>query len=194
MMSEIALQQQRDELANQMVTPESLIKLAGLKLDDIKIQVVDWAKLDGDKRKQAIIKFLGSEGNLDLLTRYTEMYGKWADVVDRLTEPDKGVNARYAQATQDLHKLNLSNEQVTAALEAGTPGSAKTNKAIEALKTEFPELADKITKVAAAYNAYFPFRGRLDDPSDLQRMLKGAGILEFRILPTEATPKSIRHR
>ncbi|MEN6335189.1 MAG: protein translocase subunit SecD, partial [Phycisphaerales bacterium] len=26
--------------------------------------------------------------------------------------------------------------------------------------------------------------GRLDDPADLQRMLKGAGILEFRILPT----------
>jgi len=183
------LQQQRDDFANQMATPESLIKLAGLKLDDIKIQVVDWAKLDADKRKQAIIKFLGSEGNLDLLTRYTEMYGKWADVVDRLTEPEKGANARFAQATQTLHKLNLSNEQVTAALEAGTPGSSRANKAIEALKTEFPELADKIGKVATAYNAYFPFRGRLDDPSDLQRMLKGAGILEFRILPTEGHPE-----
>jgi SecD/SecF fusion protein len=183
------LQQQRDEIANQMVTPESLIKLAGLKLDDIKIQVVDWAKLDTDKRKQAILKFLGSEGNLDLLTRYTEIYGKWADVVDRLTEPEKGANARYTQAIQTLHKLNLSNEQVTAALEAGTPGSARTNKAIETLKTEFPELADKISKVATAYNAYFPFRGRLDDPGDLQRMLKGAGILEFRILPTDGHPE-----
>jgi len=184
-----ALQQQRDEIAGQMVTPESLIKLAGLKLDDIKIKVVDWAKLDADKRKKAILEFLGSEGNLDLLTRYTEMYGKWADAVDRLTEPDKGANARFTQATQTLHKLNLSNEQVTAALEAGAPGSARTNKAIEALKTEFPELADKITKVATAYSAYFPFRGRLDDPSDLQRMLKGAGILEFRILPTDGHPE-----
>ncbi len=35
-----------------------------------------------------------------------------------------------------------------------------------------------------AYKEYRPFRGRLDDPADLQRMLKGAGILEFRILPT----------
>jgi SecD/SecF fusion protein len=183
-----ALQQQRDEIANQMAAPENLIKLAGLKLDDIKIQVVDWAKLDADKRKQAITKFLGSEGNLDLLTRYTEMYGKWANAVDRLTEPEKGANARVAQATQTLHKLNLSNEQVTAALEAGAPGSSRANKAIEALKTEFPELADKIGKLATAYNAYFPFRGRLDDPSDLQRMLKGAGILEFRILPTDGHP------
>jgi SecD/SecF fusion protein len=183
------LQQQRDEAANQMATPESLIKLTGLKLDDIKLKVVDWAKLDGDKRKETIVKFLGSESNLDLLTRYTEMYSKWADTVDRLTEPKNGANARYALATQELHKLNLSNEQVTAALEAGKPGSSRTNMAIEALKKEFPELADKISKVAVAYNAYFPFRGRLDDPSDLQRMLKGAGILEFRILPTEGHPE-----
>jgi SecD/SecF fusion protein len=183
------LQQQRDDFASQMTASENSIKTAGLKLDDIKLQVADWAKLDADKRKQAIYKFLGSEGNLDLLTRYTEVYGKWAAAVDRLTEPKNGANARYTQAAQELHKLNLSNEQVTASLEAGAPGSARTNKAIGELKTEFPELADKISKVTTAYNAYFPFRGRLDDPGDLQRMLKGAGILEFRILPTDGHPE-----
>ena len=83
----------------------------------------------------------------------------------------------------------MSNDQVTSALEAGSPGSAKSKRAIEALKREFPELTDKIDKVAKAYNAYFPFRGRLDDPSDLQRMLRGAGILEFRILPTLDHPE-----
>ena len=183
------LQQQRDDYKAQLATPENLIKLAGLNLDEIESKAAEWAKLEGDKRKQAILAYLGSEGNLDLLTRYTDIRKKWAEAADRLTESDKGANARYTQATQDLHKLNLSNEQVTAALEAGTPGSSRTNKAIETLKIEFPELADKIGKVAAAYNAYFPFRGRLDDPSDLQRMLKGAGILEFRILPTEGHPE-----
>ena len=178
-----------DDLLNQMATPESLIKLAGLKLDDIKINVVDWAKLDTDKRKQAILDYLGSEGNLDLLTRYTEMYGKWAVVVDQLTEPENGVNAKYAKALNTLHKLNLSNDQVTAALEAGTPGSAKSKREIEALKKEFPELSDKIDKVAGTYKAYYPDKGRLDDASDLQRMLKGAGILEFRILPTMDHPE-----
>ncbi|MGD0552318.1 MAG: protein translocase subunit SecD [Sedimentisphaerales bacterium] len=184
-----ALQQQRDDFANQMATPEGLIKLAGLKLDDIKIQVIEWAKLKDDKRKQAILDYLGSEGNLDLLTRYTEIYAKWAGVADRLTEPKTGVNSRYEEAKQTLHKLNLSNDQVTSALEAGSPGSAKNKRAVEILKKEFPELADKIDKVAKAYNTYFPFRGRLDDPSDLQRMLKGAGILEFRILPTLEHPE-----
>jgi len=184
-----ALQKQRDNLANQMATPESLIKFAGLKLDDIKIKVIEWVKLNDDKRKQAILDYLGDDGNLDLLTRYTEICAKWADVADRLTTPKTGVNSQYEEAKQTLHKLNLSNDQVTSALEAGSPGSAKNKRAIEILKKEFPELTDKIDKVAKTYSAYFPFRGRLDDPSDLQRMLKGAGILEFRILPTLDHPE-----
>jgi len=183
------LQKQRDDYANQMATPENLIKLAGLNLDDIQSKVHEWAKLDTEKRKQAILDYLGSEGNLDLLTRYTEIYSKWIQAVDKLTDPETGVNARYSQALQSLNTLNLSNDQVAAALEAGDPGSAKTKAALEDLKKQFPEAADKIDKVASAYNAYFPFKGRLDDPSDLQRMLKGAGILEFRILPTRDHPE-----
>jgi SecD/SecF fusion protein len=184
-----AMQLQRDDLANQMATPESMVKLTGLNLDDVKIKVVDWAKLAGDKRKQAILDYLGSDGNLDLLTRYTEMYGKWAVVVNQLTESENGVNAKYAQALNALHKLNLSNDQVIAALEAGTIGSAKSKGAVEVLKKEFPELAGKIDKVAETYKVYYPDKGRLDDPTDLQRMLKGAGILEFRILPTLDHPE-----
>ncbi len=184
-----ALQQQRDSFANQMTTPESLIKLAGLKLDDVKIQVIEWVKLKDDKRKQAILDYLGDAGNLDLLTRYTDICAKWAEVADRLTAPKTGVNSRYEEVKQTLHKLNLSNDQVTSALESGAPGSAKNKRSVENLKKEFPELTDKIDKVAKTYNAYFPFKGRLDDPSDLQRMLKGAGILEFRILPTLDHPE-----
>ncbi|MGA2094064.1 MAG: protein translocase subunit SecD, partial [Sedimentisphaerales bacterium] len=55
-------------------------------------------------------------------------------------------------------------------------------------KKEFPERTAKIDHVIAAYEAYYPYRGRLDDAADLQRMLKGAGILEFRILPTRGHP------
>jgi SecD/SecF fusion protein len=55
---------------------------------------------------------------------------------------------------------------------------------IAELQARFPERKAKIEQVVAAYKGYEPYRGRLDDPADLQRMLKGAGILEFRILPT----------
>jgi preprotein translocase subunit SecD len=88
------LQQQRDELAGQMLVPENLIKLAGFNLDDIQAKVVDWAKLDDDKLKDALLDYPGAQGNTDLLTRYTDMYRKWADVVGRLTEPENGANKK----------------------------------------------------------------------------------------------------
>ncbi len=182
------LQQQRDELAAQMAVPENLIKLAGLNLEDIQTRVVEWAKLNQDKLKETLLEYLGSEDNLDLLTRYTDAYRKWADVVDRLTEPQDGINVQYNRALASLNELNLSEDQITFVLELAEPGAARRNKAIEELKKEFPERALMIDDVVAAYDEYYPFRGRLDDPGDIQRMLKGAGILEFRILPTELHP------
>jgi SecD/SecF fusion protein len=183
-----ALQQQRDDLAGQMQTPEGLIKLAGFNLDDVKEKVTDWAKLDGDKLKEELTKYPGGEGNLDLLTRYTDMHRKWAIVVGQLTDADTGMNTQYNRAMQNLRKLNLTQDQVTLVLDMGKPGNAARNKAIDALKAEFSERQDKIKKVVDAYDAYYQFRGRLDDPGDIQRMLKGAGILEFRILPTDGHP------
>ena len=183
------LQQQRDLFAGNLTTQEDSIKQAGLNLEDIQSRVVAWTKLDKDKLKESLLDFLGSEKNPDLLTQYTETYGKWAEAAGKLTDPETGVNIQYNHTLISLHKLNLSEDQVNAVLESAEPGSAKRAKALESLKTEFPERADKIDRLIAAYDAYYPFRGRLDDPGDLQRMLKGAGILEFRILPTEGHPE-----
>ncbi len=182
------LQQTRDKLVAEMSTPENLIKLAGFNLEDVQAKVAGWAKLDPNALNEALESYPGSKGNIDLLTRYTEIYRKWADVVSRLTEPDTGVNARYNRSLAELNKLNLSEDQISFVLEMAQPGSARRNTAIEQLKQEFPERAPVIDKVVAAYDAYYPFRGRLDDSGDLQRMLKGAGILEFRILPTRGHP------
>jgi SecD/SecF fusion protein len=183
------LQKQRDELDAQKTDSENKIKLAGLDLDEVQSRVVNWAKLDIDKLKEALLEYLGSkQTNLDLLTQYTEIHGKWAQVVEKLTDPLTGANIRYNQVIASLHKLNLSEDQINAVLDVAAPGSVKRDKAVGELKTEFPEREDKIDRLVKAYDAYYPFRGRLDDPGDLQRMLKGAGILEFRILPTEGHP------
>jgi hypothetical protein len=69
---------------------------------------------------------------------------------------------------------------------------AKTVQRIEQiakLESQYPDRVPEIERVLAAYDAYRPFQGRLDDPADLRRMLKGAGILEFRILPTTDRPE-----
>ena len=69
------------------------------------------------------------------------------------------------------------------------PGHTPMMQQYLALKAQHPDRVKEIERVMAAYDGYRPFQGRLDDPADLRRMLKGAGILEFRILPTRGRPE-----
>ena len=182
------LQDKRDRLFSGLETPESIITVAGLDLDDIKLHLGDWIKLDEQQLRETLIDYLGSEGNLDLLTRYVNMYAEWAEVVERLTDAETGINIQYKEAKKALDKLNLTEEQLKFCLEMPSK-SFKRSYAIDELKAEFPNRSEKIDNVVAAFDEYRPFQGRLDDPKDLQRIMKGAGILEFRILPTLGHPE-----
>jgi SecD/SecF fusion protein len=177
------LQDKRDKLFSGLQTSENIITVAGLNLDDIKLHLGDWIKLNEQQLREALIGYLGSEGNLDMLTKYVNMYGEWAEVVEQLTNAETGINVRYKEVKKALDKLNLTEDQLKFCLEA-PPKSLKRSSAIDELKTGFSDRSEKIDKAVAAFDEYRPFQGRLDDPRDLQRMLKGAGILEFRILPT----------
>jgi SecD/SecF fusion protein len=178
------LQEKRDKLFAGLAAPESIIKVAGLNLDDIKQHLGKWIKLDEQQLKSALVEYLGSEGNLDLLTRYVNMYAEWAEIVEQLTNTETGVNLQYKEAKRALDKFSLTEEQLRSCLEM-SPKSSNRRDAIAKLKADFPNRSEKIDKAVAAFDEYRPFQGRLDDPRDLQRMLKGAGILEFRILPTK---------
>lgn len=54
-------------------------------------------------------------------------------------------------------------------------------QAIAALKRDHPAAAARIEAVEAKFAVYAKERKSLDDPQDLIRLLKGAGVLEFRI-------------
>ncbi len=181
------LQQKRDELAGKLSVPEQIIKVAGLNLDSIKANVGIWATLNEETLKETLLEFLGSDSNLDLLTRYTKAYSDWAEVVEELINPETGKNIIYKRAVRNLDGLNLSRDRVDSVLDT-EPGTTRRAQAIEKLKAEFPDRTELLDKAVAAFDDYRPFRGGLDDPKDLQRMLKGAGILEFRILPEAGQP------
>ncbi len=53
--------------------------------------------------------------------------------------------------------------------------------ALDNLKSEFPQLADALDRTVAASDAYQARRTGFDDPEDLKRLLRGAGVLEYRI-------------
>ncbi|MEM9883989.1 MAG: protein translocase subunit SecD, partial [Planctomycetota bacterium] len=57
-------------------------------------------------------------------------------------------------------------------------------EALGTLKQQNPTLSSAIDDVAAAWAAFEAVKGPLDDPNDLIRMLRGAGVLEFRIAAT----------
>ncbi|MCH7557815.1 MAG: protein translocase subunit SecD [Planctomycetes bacterium] len=179
------LQNKRDELDSKLETQTLKLKEAGLDLDRIKANRGAWAKLNEQKLQDTLREFTDVNDSLDLLDGHVKTYTEWSKVVNQLTDPE--LNDKYKEAIRAIDQLNLTTEELNVCLELPTK-SPRRKEQIEKLKTDFPGRVDEINNVVAAFDEYLPFRGRLDDPKDLQRMLKGAGILEYRILPTQGHP------
>ncbi|MFA5784974.1 MAG: protein translocase subunit SecD, partial [Phycisphaerae bacterium] len=179
-----AAMQKADKLNEALADPEREIKAAGVDIETVKDNVGDWMMLNPEKRTEAIRGFLGkdfSQLKLNLLGNYTEAYAKWSDADNELTDPQTGASVVFQQARDGLYELVLTEEELK--LQLDKP-KVSYDKAVEQLKEEYPDRDKQIQAVADALKSYSKYQGRLDDPRDLQRMLKGAGILEFRILPT----------
>jgi SecD/SecF fusion protein len=182
------LRQQIDELNSELKTLEGKLSFIGVDLEALKTNRHNWLGLDEKQLEKTLTEFLASNKHLDLLTEYINNYRKWAEASNKLTNPVEGVNIRFQTQRRRLDNLNLSQDQIETVL-AMDEKSVKRVQQIEQFKTDFPDRADLIDRLVAAFDAYRPYRGRLDDPKDLQRMLKGAGILEFRLLPTLGHPE-----
>jgi SecD/SecF fusion protein len=178
------LRNARDKFITELETTENQISSAGMKLEQVKLLVGDWIKLNEEKLQEALGQFADANDSRELLTGYVKTYAEWSKIANQLDEK----NTKYKEARKAIDQLNLTKDQLDTCLEK--PAKSKERQAvIEKLKTDFPDRKNEIDAVASAFDEYRPFRGRLDDPQDLRRMLKGAGILEFRILPTQGHPE-----
>jgi SecD/SecF fusion protein len=191
-------QTQRDSLATEMDSVKKPMEEAGLTFDSLQSNIANWAKQESDKRKDSVETYVKAnlpedvtvEGKLSekqlkaagLIYEYLQLYKKWVPVVDDLTNPEDGLNTRWNTATKDLAKLNLNIELIQEVLEMPVGSAARTEK-LDVFKEQFPGRSALIDAVVSAYDNYRKVGGRLDDPEDLKRMLKGSGVLEFRILP-----------
>jgi SecD/SecF fusion protein len=176
-----ALQEQRDASDAEMGKLEAQISAAGMNVDTIRRERMAWTQLTNE----ALAEATKSYADPNLLQPYVAQVRQWAEAVGELTDPneERGKNAAYVKAVRALDKLSLTSEQLTVVLDMEEKSEGRV-EALAALNAEFPDRADLIDQVATAFDTYRPHRGQLDDPADLQRMLKGAGILEWRILPT----------
>ncbi len=180
------LQNKRDELNTELETAENTMASISIDPNEVKLNIGQWSKLDEKELIESLKEFADANEHVELLGKYVKKYSEWAEVVNQLTDAE--FVEKYEKATTALDKLNLTEDQIDFCLEM--PAKSKERpREIKRLKIEFADRVEKIESVAAAFDEYRPFQGRLDDPKDLQRMLKGAGILEFRILPTTDQPE-----
>jgi SecD/SecF fusion protein len=173
----------RDALYSELEAEETKISSAGLDVDKVNENMSSWSGLNGQELSESIKEFTDANDKRDLLTEYVKTYTEWSRASDLFLDK----NTEYVEARRSIDLLNLTKEQLDYCLEL-PEDSPKRVEQIEQIKAHFPDRVDEISRVVAAFDEYRPFRGRLDDPKDLQRMLKGAGILEFRILPTQGHP------
>ncbi|MCB9838107.1 MAG: protein translocase subunit SecD [Phycisphaeraceae bacterium] len=101
----------------------------------------------------------------------------------------------YQNARAEALKLSVDPNEVAKALELPNKDRILRDKekdqtvdlgnpralALEAIKERSPKASDRIDAVVAAYEAFEAKRRGLDDPADLMRLLRGAGVLDFRI-------------
>ncbi len=179
------LQEQRDTLSQSLDQAKGKVQATGVDLDSVEANRSDWIKLDDQALTQTLKDFVDPNdpnNAVAALTDYLTTYKQRMDVLNQLTMAN-GVNDRYEVAKRKLDKLNLSEDQIELAVKEERTSLRQDR--IAQLKSEFADRADLIDRVAETFNAYRPVQGQLDDPRDLQRMLKGAGILEWRVLPTQ---------
>lgn len=117
------------------------------------------------------------------------------DELDRLINVAGAAVEAYQNARVEALKLSVDPNDVAQALEL--PDNARTlldeatkefidlgnprEIALAAIKSRSPSAASHVDAVVSAYQAFEAKRRGLDDPADLMRLLRGAGVLDFRI-------------
>jgi len=160
----------------------------GVNTNTLTYKLNEWVKLDSDEMDSAIEEFVAQGETEKALTaeqlskkgmviKFVSAHKEWAAIANKLTA-DNGINSDFDAAISSITKLNIGVDALASKIETAS-GRAYINE----LKVKFPAKAAKIDAFVTAFDAYKPVRGTLDDPEDVKRMLKGAGILEFRILP-----------
>lgn len=87
------------------------------------------------------------------------------------------------EAIEKLDKTDLDMASLLDRLQLGSQ-SQRRREEIKKIKDAYPDLAGKIDQLVDSYDKWSKQKGMLEDPSDLLRLLRGAGVLEFRILAT----------
>jgi len=145
-----------------------------------------------EKRAQAFEKLVGEvTSRRALFGRLVAINNEYQRLETTTTQPATGQVAKkmdqlfVAQNNtfDEILATNLDIRVLGDLLELDRASEVRKQK-LDELKEQHPDLADQIDEMTEAHKAWSAEKGFLDDPSDLMRLLRGAGKLEFRILAT----------
>jgi len=184
-----AAQEKRDGFKAKLDATAEAITEAGIDSRVLETAASSWVNADANGQAKQIDQLIADANSSNIkksarreIEQYMQDYQPWAQVVNELTRPETGLNTMYRQAEIRLKDFNLGIESLVEVLEMPEK-SVKRAEMIERFKSSFPSRAEKIDKLVNIFKDYRSVRGRIDGPEDVKRMLKGAGVLEFRILP-----------
>ncbi len=176
---------------------------------DRAMQLPSGQDAGADQRTAELERLAG--GDPARLAKLKELAAKWDNylemqkVLESIPDdsPDKLQMAQdaaregldYDRLRDELATGALSGEQVRRALERSSaprslrdetkreavPVPSEREQAIADLKVEYPAYLDLIEAAVQRHEEYESVRRTLDDPSDLMRLLRAAGVLSFRI-------------
>lgn len=122
----------------------------------------------------------GVEGRRPLLE---DLAAIWEKLVAVPADSVGAKEARFALSgiERDLVATNIDMQQFGTILELGA-GTRDRKEKLAALREAHSERIGLIDEVVEKYDHWSDIRGPLDDVEDLKRLVRGAGVLEFRIL------------
>jgi SecD/SecF fusion protein len=110
---------------------------------------------------------------------------------DQNVEAAAAAQEAYAKAQARIGGTNLRPGDLEMALELTGAERQQRLDAIRKDAADFPARAEALDKYVASFDAFAKVRDQIDDVADLKRKLRGAGVLEFHILATDAPPSDV---
>ncbi|HWB19213.1 MAG TPA: hypothetical protein VG711_02850, partial [Phycisphaerales bacterium] len=198
-----------------------LVKLAEIPEDKLDASlrnhtaVQDWAIPEGSDRAAKVTELQKTYDDIQTAQASLDQARSEnaADDVVGLREQELArLEVKYDQEREAVLRLSLEENRITRTISLSSTHEADVDSqsnpvldangkpklrpsqreaAVAILKADYGYLAGGLDKVIAAYDEYTSKRKGLEDPEDLIRLLRGAGVLDFHIAVDPAKPQGV---
>ncbi len=160
------------------------------QLEQTNVTVADlYAALGktGQQRQDALAAFAKHDPQrTDLVLPMVQAYD--ARMQAQQARNDEGVKKAQVDLDRAIDNLLATNFPFQRLMDALETGGNQRAQVVAQLTQKYPARKVLIEKLAGAYDQWAKVKSGLDDPMDLRRLLRGAGVLEFRILAEPGDP------